>query len=329
MRGFIAFSLIGALAVPVFANDSAAEVGAGGLVFVRNENIRMASEDLYLSMDEVRVVYRFENLTDEDQHVLVAFPMPDITGDFHSMVSYPTDDPENIFGFTTTFDGEPVEAQLYQYAFALGVDRSKDLQKRGIPLAPHSTETQAAIDALSEADRKGLIDLGLLSLLDFGWEETVVYSPVWTLKSAYTWEAVFPAGETVVVEHQYKPGIGGASWVGVLYDDTVMQARYTEKYCVEDPIKSAVRRSLQNPDEIWGAPYHEVWLSYVLSTGENWAGPIGEFRLIVDKGAPENLVSFCGNNVVKTGPTTFEMTQTDFYPWSDIHVLFLVRHDSD
>ena len=61
----------------------------------------------------------------------------------------------------------------------------------------------------------------------------------------------------------------------------------------------------------------------MLTTGANWGGPIKDFTLTIDKGAPENLVSFCGEGVKKIGPTTFEMKATDFYPEKDIHILLL------
>lgn len=328
MRALLAIAALAGLAGGAAANDTAATVGAGGLVFARTDAIRLASEDLYLSMDEVRVVYRFENLTQSDQPLLIAFPMPDITGDFHINVSYPTDDPDNIFGFSTTFDGEPVDARLDQTVFALGVNRTKDLQKLGVPLAPHALSTEEAVNALDEADKQMLLRLGLIASEE--WGEGPYHYPIWTLKSAYVWEAVFPAGETVTVEHRYKPGIGGASTVSFLYDGEYSQrGEYDRKYCLDEPFVNAVRRSLADPEELWSAPYYENWLSYVLSTGANWAGPIGTFRLVVDKGRPENLVSFCGDGVTKTGPTTFELIYNDFWPWEDIEVLFLVRIDTD
>ena len=52
-------------------------------------------------------------------------------------------------------------------------------------------------------------------------------------------------------------------------------------------------------------------------------GAIRFFRLVVDKGSPNNLVSLCGENVRKVTPTIFEMTKTDFYPERDLDVLFL------
>jgi hypothetical protein len=74
-----------------------------------------------------------------------------------------------------------------------------------------------------------------------------------------------------------------------------------------------------------GKPYYtEQWISYILTTGANWFGPIKKFTLTVDKGEPDSIVSFCGDGVKKTGPTTFEMTKTDFYPDKDLDILLLV-----
>lgn len=68
----------------------------------------------------------------------------------------------------------------------------------------------------------------------------------------------------------------------------------------------------------------EQRLDYVLTTGGNWAlGTIGDFKLTVDKGEEANLVSFCGEGVKKTGPTTFEMTAKDYYPYQDLKILIL------
>lgn len=88
----------------------------------------------------------------------------------------------------------------------------------------------------------------------------------------------------------------------------------------------AVERTTQ-PDEPWGAPFFENWISYILETGANWAGPIGVLHITVDKGRPDNLVSFCGEGVSKTGPTTFEMTYRDIYPSGNLEVLLLQRAD--
>ena len=59
------------------------------------------------------------------------------------------------------------------------------------------------------------------------------------------------------------------------------------------------------------------------SCGANWNGPIGTFRLVVDKGSTENLVSFCMNGVTKIGPTRFEVVKTDFEPTRDLDIVIV------
>ena len=63
------------------------------------------------------------------------------------------------------------------------------------------------------------------------------------------------------------------------------------------------------------------YISYVLRTANSWAGPIGRFRLTLDKGAPENVLSLCADGVKKIGPTTFMVEKTDFIPDRDLEVL--------
>ena len=66
-------------------------------------------------------------------------------------------------------------------------------------------------------------------------------------------------------------------------------------------------------------------IEYILRTGANWAGPIGDFRLVVDKGEADSLVSFCGEGVKRISPTRFEMRKTDFTPERDLSILILKR----
>ena len=73
----------------------------------------------------------------------------------------------------------------------------------------------------------------------------------------------------------------------------------------------ALYRKANAPNATVGA--FEEYLSYVITSGANWAGPIGTFRLVIDKG-DTTLVSFCGDGVRKIGPTTFEMIAKDYMP---------------
>jgi len=69
------------------------------------------------------------------------------------------------------------------------------------------------------------------------------------------------------------------------------------------------------------APYQA--LSYILTTGANWAKPIADFKLTVERDAGE-LVSFCWDGEVKKiSPTRFEMRKKNFLPKRDLDLIFV------
>lgn len=335
MRLLLAVAAMVASAVPVLANDSMSQLGTGGLQFITSEDVSMDSEDLTVGPKGVKVVYEFTNHSDHDQKALVAFPLPDITGDGDFMVSVPSEDPKNLFGFTTTFNGEAVESTLNQYAFAFGIDRTELLRSLDVPLTPFGQETIAALNALADADKQNLLHLGMVIPMEYddgsGWKTD--YTPVWTLKSTYSWEAEFKAGETAEVVHSYTPSVGGTVAVTFLappYEDEDRGADYAKRYCVDGDFIKTVKKTLKAPDDYYSAPFTESWISYIWSTGANWSGPIGKFHLTIDKGSAKNLVSFCWDgDVKKTGPTTFEMEAEDWYPpyGRELDILILNRND--
>ncbi len=85
------------------ANDSIAEMTAGGLVLKNSRNIDMLDEDLFVSYDQIRVDYVFKNQGRADESVIVAFPMPDrVLADENER------DVNHVRDFVTTVEGRPV-----------------------------------------------------------------------------------------------------------------------------------------------------------------------------------------------------------------------------
>lgn len=329
MKFLTVASLVLAASVPAFANDTSAVLTTGGLEFIANYDIVMQSEELFISREEIRVVYQFRNDGAEDQNVLVAFPMPEIVNDIYSPVSYPTGPDDNLFEFHTTFDGKPVDATLHEYAYAYGVDRTALLTELGLPIVPISQQAAEATDKLSEANIAKLMHLGMLSLdeYDAGKGTERHYPPAWTYRATYTWEANFPAGKVVTVEHRYKPSVGGS--VGAAFFTKDEQGKieieeYAKKFCPDKALISAVQAKTTNTNGYDETRYWENWISYILTTGGNWGGDgIENFRLVVDKGEADNLISFCGEGVKKIGPTTFEMVKQNFYPDKELDIMIL------
>jgi hypothetical protein len=306
--------LLAALAAPAAANDSTAGHDAGGLVLTRSADIDMVSEDLFVSAGQVRVRYVFRNRSPRDIRTTVAFPMPDrdLTEEHFSDVAYPED-------FRTRVDGWPVTMAVERKAKHGGADRTAMLAEFG--LAPGSGGE--ALDALPPAKRERLVGLGLAAIDEYdngkGWEKH--YVPAWTVGETWHWEQVFPAGRDLVVEHAYTPGTGGSvdSALGSAEFRTSREGReMIRDYCVDRAFLAGLermrRRSPATPEQRIG---------YVLTTGGNWRSPIGDFRLVVDKGAPANLVSFCGDGVRRISPTRFEVRHRNWRPDRDLKVLIV------
>ncbi|WP_421912405.1 DUF4424 domain-containing protein [Mesorhizobium sp.] len=316
---------------PALANDSTAELGTGGLILSRSDAVAMQSEDLYISPDKVTVDYVFHNNTDKDVDAIVAFPMPDIEGNPEEMPAIPNDPSDNFLGFEVTIDGAAVKPQLEQKAFALGIDISAELKARNVPFYPFGDTAKAALAKLPKAVADDWVNRGIIIEDPEGDQSaTPSYAPWWQLRSTYWWRSNFPANADVRVSHRYKPSVGSSSTVSFFSDGKFQDpyAAYKVRYCMDSTFENAIRKAAK--DDPNGYPYYESRIAYILTTGGNWAtGTIGKFKLTVDKGNAKNLVSFCGDNVRKVGPTTFEMTANDFYPEHDINILILNPTDSN
>lgn len=312
-------------ALPVQANDSVAEIGAGGIVLGRSNEIRLEREDLFISRDLVTVDYVFRNEGDKDIETLVAFPMPAIAGYYEGDVSVPDMESDNFLGFSVTHDGATITPQLQQRAVAAGVDVTDELLAQGVPLIPFAERTTQSLEALADDVAADWQVRGLIQeeIWDAGKGPERHRFARWELHSVYWWKAVFPAGRPVHVSHRYRPAVGATVGLSFYWDGQRGDAwdYYADKYCIDGAFEKAMARASSAEPGLF-----ESRIDYILTSGGNWAsGTIGTFHLTVDKGSTSNLVSFCGAGVKKTGPTRFEMTVQDFYPERDVHILLLER----
>src|SRR6185369_12326234 len=135
------------------------------LVLRQTADIDMVSEDLFVSVEQIRVHYVFRNRSPRDVAVIVAFPMPDrdLSAMRESDVGYPSD-------FHTEVAGRPVAATLERHVVANGSDRTALLQSLRIPLAPDADGTGrivAALTALPPARQAELRRLGLVDVEEY------------------------------------------------------------------------------------------------------------------------------------------------------------------
>lgn len=339
MRGIVGTLAWFALTTSALANDTTAELASGGLVFVRNPIVEMRSEQLFVSTGQIRVTYHFFNTGDQPVTSLVAFPLPDITVDSPDWnVSVPTEEPVNFLAFSTQANGQKVTTQVEQKVFAMGVDRTAMLQSLGLPLAPQLKATYNALDALPKDKWRELIDLGMAEIDEYGLSAGKMeqhLEPRWTLKTTYYWQQTFPPKAELVIEHQYKPSVGASVGTQIGYppptdpqfaaDLKAQIAAYTAKYCMDASFIAAAVRGQQKAKQT-NTPLGEKRIDYILKTGANWAGPIADFTLVIDKGDPNNLISFCGTGVKKLSPTQFQVHYTKYEPTTDLAVLILTTN---
>lgn len=316
-------------AAPALANDSEAAWALGGLTLKTTADISMDREELYLSASEVRVDYTYTNHADSAREVMIAFPLPALPEQegYLEYAGYPDWD---ALYFSTTVDGEPVEWDVADRALVGEKDVTDLVLARGWPV--HWVLDYTFLDTvldLPRAEQDALVAQGLLLSERDGFG-TVRVTPAWRGQRFILRTQTFPAKSTVAVSHRYTPLVGG-SVGGMLYPQARRDypeglAEYRTRWCLDDAFLAGIDRRLASAPKGMTRFMSETWLGYVLSTGANWHGPIRHFRLVVDKGEPGHLVSFCMDGVKKISPTQFEVVKENFEPARDLDVL-IVRFD--
>jgi hypothetical protein len=311
------------------ANDSAAELSIGGLQFVRTNDVAMESEDLRISLDRVAVRYQFANTTGKPVTLTVAFPLPDIDLSEAENIALPSTDPVNFVDFETRIDGAPAQFKIDQRAMVGDRDVSALLDQFKLPLLPIGSREIRVAD-LPEATRTRLADQGVLMPVRTDDKGRQQYAVAWVVKTSAVRQQTFPPERKVIVDHQYRPSVGTSP-------DTILRRalrynksltpeveRYRKEYCVSDAFLAHLDKLAVN-----GAPntsmIQERRINYVLKTGANWAGPIRSFKLSIDAGASDRLVSFCPGSLKPTASNALEFTATDFKPESDLKILIVGR----
>lgn len=215
VAGVIAMAGLGA----AHANDSTAELRAGGLHLIRSDVIDMVSEDLFLSTTEIRVRYVYRNPSSAHVTTLVAFPLPDIGWEFgEAPVGLPNPSSPNFVDFRTSVDGKDIPLDVEMRAVLdSGLDVTDRVKAAGLPFLVTNFEAWDATQAnMPLALAKQLRDEGVIWLdLDPDTGAISYLRPAWTLKTTFHRMQTFPAGKDVVVEHVYKPVVGGS--VGASY----------------------------------------------------------------------------------------------------------------
>jgi hypothetical protein len=326
----------------LLANDSTAVLDAGGLQLTVSPDITMEREDLYLSTEQVRVRYVFRNQSDRDITTRVAFPLPDVPFGPADNVALPNDKDNNFVVFSVVANGQRIEPSLEQRAIsspvetdekvrkgpAAGTDLTARVLEAGLPLNPNLPSWKEKLRSLPHEVRERLLHENILYDTDGTADEI---QPQWSLRETFHWEQTFPAGQSIPVEHSYKPVVGSSYFVGESGEKARL-ADYKRKYCLDSAGQTGVERLIRKAaaaNSSGGDTQAYVFaneVGYILTTGANWKGSIGSFKLTIDKLEPDAIVSFCVDGTKKVGPTTFAVQQSNFAPKEDVRfVVFKLK----
>ncbi|WP_283140412.1 DUF4424 family protein [Neisseria sp. HMSC078C12] len=272
----------------------------------------MQSEDLHISEKQIRVHYKFKNTTAQDITETVLFPLPIVPA---VTVSDFADTKGLVNSFRIYADGKPVRPQAHVRAYferrnGSLVDVTADLKKCGLSdqelMHPWTKKQDGEkIDSKIGACRSAKVQ----SMLSKQTDEL----SYWSSQIIYSWKQTFKAGSVTEIKHQYTPLVGGSFLPSLKAKDS---KAFIDEYCMDENF-------LKNFKTVEGGSKVYHYLGYVLTTGANWAKPIGKFTLTIDR-EPNTVISLCWDKSLrKVGPNRFQAVKENFLPKKDLDIIFV------
>jgi hypothetical protein len=329
---------------PVHANDSAAATGAGGIHFQKTAGIVMEKEELFISLDQVKVSYIFKNITGKDITVNIFFPLPpqmeisaQTSWDKEVREEMGVDQKEIPFeNFSVLVNGQKIPFKTEIRALQNGQDITQVFHKNKLPLSP--LLATCAYPMAEEAANKACEDrmaqyknLGLLSASG---------KPLWQKQTHYHWPQTFPKGQIVKIEHSYRPARGSFFFevtserppMESMLEQLLPRGAWIKQFCPWEtlPLKENfipwLIQQFQNASKSKKTSiliFYEV--DYILTTGANWEGPIRDFTLTVEYPKGGTLAScwpFNQQDIKVVGDNRIQIHEKNFTPWKDLKILF-------
>jgi hypothetical protein len=296
MRVFSALLFVLLLAAPsARANDGMAELRAGGIEILQSGDIALLEEDLFLSADEVRVRFLFRNESRIPISTLVAFVAPDLgQEDIDSRALFGVDELEKEMKFTALVDGKAVQIFTNKQA----IPNEDDL----------TTKMEIFGDAADRMEAQP--------------------SASWKLRIRFYWRQVFPPGQEVEVVHRYRPFSG--SMITRPHELKFVDGDWNSArdYCFDEAQMHGAQRLADAAKQRLGyETLYARFLSYILTTGAGWRGPIRRLSITIDSGHPDAVLASCLTDLKRMGPREYALEWRNVKPTDDIRLMFLLPAD--
>ncbi len=334
------------------AQESTTELAFGGLVAGKaaEGGVVVDSADISISPDTVVARYKLVNPGPTPVTLTLTFPVPDLDfSDPDVAYAIPGSDPVNFMGLTTKIAGKPGAFSVTQSAVLNGKDISGELRRNKLAMVPIGT-FQNSVAAMPEKQREALAEAGLLVQSGNDANGNALYFPTWTVRTSASKSYLFPPSQPVDIELRYRTSVGMSLDTPLrlpLRNERNLASQVQKErtaFCIDDGFYAGLDKigtvappspglpPLSNEAGVRpGAPeantfkLRERRIIFAMK-GRASPGLVKNFRLVVDKGRPDRVVSFCLDNLKRISPTAFEMRATDFTPTADLKVLFIGRN---
>ncbi len=329
MKLVIAVLLLIACCFPqlTFANDGFAALGVGGVTISKTDKIAIKNEVLDVSYDKIHVSYDFINESDEDEDVLVMFPLPDYSALPPETYILAQGQPAD---FTISVDGKPVafktqvKALLIDYEWKNNeriITKERDVTHilKGIGLSdqeiaffPFNTKYVSGSNGSESGYKWPISDVLINNLSKAGLMNggPSANGPEWENRIAYIWNQRFPAKTIVHIEHSYRPFISEGSVAGY------SRLSNNAEFCLSQSQASnliKLNNKKENRDSYGNVPGLNV--KYILTTANSWKDGIRDFRLRIHAKSKNEIVSACFPAKIKrVSEKTYEVHIENFKP---------------
>ena len=300
-----------------YANDTSGTVlPTGGVVFEKQDGIKMKTEALYIRPGQIEVNYLFENTTGKDITTQVFFPLPQMP----AVETFPQGDLAHDYEFKLWVNNKPVQYEKHWTILSGKTDITAL-----VPVLFYTEEeiiSEAELDRrvemLQPKERQPFIDKNILKygwILDpargevQAWEMT----DAWQKQLSYSWQQTFPAGKTVSVRHTYVPTAMTTN-VGTPFSKCIDKdsQKYQDFVFIPENERTYSWQHLDAQD----------YMEYILTTANNWQGPIENFNLLVE--SPLKSVG-CFDGEAFYGDPYFAVNRQKYTPEWDISVDFIAK----
>lgn len=321
-------------------NEYVASLGVSGLTVQKNKHVQMMEEILKIDFSLVDVTYIYKNHSNKVQKLLMGFPLPAYS-QCQPKIRYDLWQLPD-FNFRTTINGKVVGDWKTHKVSSFDTDTLTEVGKElNLP------ENWWKAGFCKAWRRKNEISLELVrKIIQYtGGESEINGSPFFTILR----EQTFQPKETVIVRHRYKPITGGQNHFRAYdmmqliklngkmrrssnFSDTLdFREAIGCKNKPHDTLDNALAEYEQLPrDDGWYGwdAFRLRYLSYILKTGKNWAGPIKKFRLEI--GLPMgsehpthiNILYHCIDGLERQPDGRYVLEAEDYIPTQNLHFKF-------